>query len=231
MILFVKIITRKSTETYSGSSEWGCYDQLRQHIKKQRHYFANKGLSCQTYGFSSSHVWMESWTIKRAEHQRIDAFELWCWRRLLSSLDSKKIKPVNLKGNQSLIFIVRTDTEAEATILCPPDGKSWLTGKDPDAGKDWRWEEKGITEDEMVGWHHWLKGHEFEQALGGGEWQGTPAFCSPQVHKESDTAEWLNNHNPSRLVVMRVFSYAFLYILAMFSYLEIAMYLGSRDSI
>ena len=148
-----------------------------------------------------------------------------------SPLESKEIQPVHPKGNQSWIFIVRTNTEAEAPMLCLPDGKSWLIGKDPDAGKDWRREEKGMTEDEMVGWHHWLKGHEFEQALGGGEWQGTPAFCSPQVHKESDTTEWLNNHNPSRLAVMRVFSYAFLYILAMFSYFEIAIYLGSRDSI
>ena len=87
------------------------------------------------------------------------------WRRLLRVLDSKEIKPVNPKGNQSWIFIGRTDAEAEAPILCPPDGNTWLIGKDPDAGKDWGWEEKGMTEDEMVAWHHWLDGHEFEQAL------------------------------------------------------------------
>ena len=101
----------------------------------------------------------ESWAIKKAEHWRIDAFELWCWRKLL---DWKEIQPVHPKGNQSWIFIGRTDAEAEIPILWPPDVKNWLIGKDPDAGKDWRWEEKGTTEDEMVGWHHWLNGHEFE---------------------------------------------------------------------
>ena len=183
-------------------------------------------------GFSSGHVWIwelvykESWALKN-----------WCfWTVVLekileSPLDCKEIKPVNLKGNQSWIFIVRTDTEAEPPILWLPDGKSWLTGKDHDAGKDWRQEEKRITEDDMVGWHHQLKGHEFKQALRDGEWQGTLAFCSPQVRKESEATELLNNHNPSRLVVLRILSYAFLYTLAVFSYLKIATYLGSRDSI
>ena len=101
----------------------------------------------------------ESWTIKKAERQRIDAFELWCWRRLL---DCKEIQPVYPKGNQSWIFIGRTDAEAETPILWPPDVKNWLIGKDTDAGQDWRQEEKGITEDEVVGWHHQLDGHEFE---------------------------------------------------------------------
>ena len=100
----------------------------------------------------------ESWTIKKAEHQRTDAFELWCWRRLESPLDSKEIKPVNPKGKQHWILIGRTDTEAEAPILWPPDVKSRFTGKYPDARKDWRQEEKGTTEDEMVGWHHYLNG-------------------------------------------------------------------------
>ena len=109
----------------------------------------------------------ESCAIKKAEHRRIDAFELWCWRRLESPLDCKEIQPVNPKGSQSWIFIGRTD--AEVPILWPPDAKKWLTGKDPDAGKYWRQEEKGMTEDEMVGWHHWLDGHEFEQALGVGD--------------------------------------------------------------
>ena len=104
----------------------------------------------------------ESSTVKKAEHQRTDAFELWCWIRLLSPLDRKEIKPVNPKGNQSWIFIGRTDVEAETPILWPPDVKNWLTGKDPDAGKDWRWKEKGMAEDKMVGWHHQLEEHEFQ---------------------------------------------------------------------
>ena len=104
----------------------------------------------------------ESWTMRKAEHQRIDAFELWCWRTLESPLDSKEIQPVHPKGNQSWIFIGGTDAEAETPILWSPDVKNWLIWKDPDAGKDWRQEEKGTTEDEMVGWHHWLNGHEFE---------------------------------------------------------------------
>ena len=95
----------------------------------------------------------ESWTIKKAEHQKIDAFELWCWRRLKSPLDCKEIQSVNPKGNQPWIFIGRTDAEAENPILWPPDVNNWFTGKDPDAGKDWR-QEKGMTEDEMVRWHH-----------------------------------------------------------------------------
>ena len=104
----------------------------------------------------------ESWTIKKAECWRTDAFELWCWRRLLRvPWTIKEIKPINSKGNQSWIFIGRTDAEAEIPILGPPDAKNWLTGKDPDAGKDWMQEEE-TTEDEMVGWHHWCNGHEFE---------------------------------------------------------------------
>ena len=105
----------------------------------------------------------ESWSLKETEHRRIDAFELWCWRRLLRvPLGCKEIQSVNPKGNQSWIFIGGTDAEAEAPILGPPDEKSWLVRKDPDAGKDWRQEEKETTEDEMVGWHHRLNGHEFE---------------------------------------------------------------------
>ena len=121
------------------------------HIKKQRHPFANKGPSSQSYGFSSSHVQM--WELNhKNEHQRIDAFELWCWRRLLRVpfLDSKEIKPVNPKGNQSWIVIGRADAEAEAPVLWPPDTKSKLIGKDPDAGKDWKQKEKRAAEDEMV---------------------------------------------------------------------------------
>ena len=130
----------------------------------------------------------ERWTIKKAEWQRIDAFELWCWR-IGSHLDSKEIKPFNPKGNQSWIFIGRTGAEAEALILWPPNVKNWLIGKDPDAGKDWRQDEKGTTENKLVGWHHWLKIHEFEQALGAGDGQGSLVCCSPWGSKESDMTE------------------------------------------
>ena len=108
----------------------------------------------------------ENWTTKKAEHGRTDAFELWCWRRLLRVLDCKEIQPVHPKGNQSWIFIGKTDDEAETPILWPPDAMSWLIGKDPDDGKDWRQEEKWATEDGMVGWHHRLDGQEFEQIPG-----------------------------------------------------------------
>ena len=127
----------------------------RQHIKKQRHYFADKGPSSQSYGFSSSHVWMweleykESWTLKN-----------WCsWiveldKTLESPLGCKEIQPTHPKGNQSWVFIGRTDVEAETPILWPLDAKNWLIGNDPDAGKDWRQEEKGMIENKMIGWHH-----------------------------------------------------------------------------
>ena len=134
----------------------------------------------------------ESWTIKKAKNQRIDVFELWCWRRLLSPLDCKDVKPVNPKGNQSWIFIGRTDAKAEAPILWPPDAKNWLIGKDPHAGKDWRQEEKGMTEDEMVGWHHWFNAHEFEQPPGVCVGQGSLACCSPWGCKKSNMTEQLN---------------------------------------
>ena len=121
----------------------------------------------------------ESWTIKKAEPQRIDAFELWHWRRLLRDfLGQQGDQPVNPKGNQSWIFIGKTDTEAETPILWPPNAKIWLIGKDPDARKDLRQKEKGMTEDDMVGWHHRHDGHEFAQALGDGERQGR--MCSSQ---------------------------------------------------
>ena len=133
---------------------------------------------------------------EKAELQRIDAFELWCWRRLLRVLwTARRAKQsVHPKGNHSWIFIRRTDAEAETPILWPPDAKSWLIGKDPDAGKDWRQEEKGMTEDEMVGWHHWFNGHEFEQTPGNGEGQGSLACCSPWGRKELDMTEQLNNN-------------------------------------
>ena len=105
----------------------------------------------------------ESWTIEKVEHWIINAFELWCWKRLESPLDCKEIKPVKPKGDQFWMFIGSTDAETEAPILWSPDAKSQLIGKDLDAGKDWRQKEKGITEDEMIGWHHQLNGLEFEQ--------------------------------------------------------------------
>ena len=154
--------TMKLKDAYSLEEK---YDQPRQHMKKQRHDLTNKGPSSQCYGFSSGHVWMweldwdvrESWVPKN-----------WCfWTVLLektleSPLDCKEIQLVHPKGDESWVFIGRTDVEAEAQILRPPDVNSWLIWKDPDAGKDWGQEEKGMTEDEMVEWHHWLDGHEFE---------------------------------------------------------------------
>ena len=133
----------------------------------------------------------ESWTVKKAERRRIDAFEL-LEKTLESPLDCKEIKPVNLKGNPSWIFIGRTDAEAKTPVLWPPDVKSWLTGKDPDAGKDWRQEEKGTTEDEMAGWHNWLDGHESEWTPGVGDGQGGLACCDSWGRKELDTTERLN---------------------------------------
>ena len=123
----------------------------------------------------------DSWTPKKAECWRTNAFEL--WRRFLSLLGCKMVNPVNPKGNQPWIFIGRTDAEAETPLLWPPDSKYWLIGKDPDAGKDRRQEEKGTAEDEMVGWHHRLNGREFEKVPGDGEGQGSLACCSSWGHK------------------------------------------------
>ena len=137
------------------------HDQSRQHIKKQRHYFANKGPYSQSYGFSSSHAWM--WELDYKESWVPKNWRFWTVvleTTLESPLDCKEIQPVHPKGNQSWIFIGRT--EAESQILWPPNAKNWLIWKDPDAWKDWRWKEKGMTEDEIVGWHHQLNGHEFE---------------------------------------------------------------------
>ena len=123
-----------------------------------------------------------------------------------SPLDCKEIKPVNPKGNQSWIFIGRTDAEAQTPVLYPPDAKNWLIGKDPDAGNDWQREEKGTTEDEMVGWHHWLNGHKFEEGLKDGDGQGRLACCSPWGCKELDTTQRLNwtELNGAFLVVQMV---------------------------
>ena len=157
------------------NADGDCSHEIKRHLLRGRKVMTNldsilesrditnKDPSSQSYGFSSGHVRMweldykESWALKN-----------WCFwavvleKTLESPLDCKEIQPVNPKGNQSWIFIGRTDVEAETAILCPPNAKNWLIWKDPDAGKDWRWEEKGIIKDEMVGWHHRLNGHEFE---------------------------------------------------------------------
>ena len=167
------------------------YDQPRQHIKKQRHYFANKCLSSQSYVFSSSHIWMweldykEGWVPKN-----------WCfWTVVLekileSPLDCKEIKWVDPKGNQSWIFIGRTDAEAETPILWPPHVKNCPIGKDPKAGKDWRQEEKVTTEDEMVGWNNQLDGHEFEYAPGVGDGQGSRAAVHGVAKSHKRLSNW-----------------------------------------
>ena len=166
------------------------FDQPRQHIEKQRHYFANKGLSSQGDGFSSSHVWMcqldykESWAPKN-----------WCfWTAVLektleSPVDYKAIQLVYPKGDQYWVFTGRMDVEAETPILWPPDAKSWLIWKGPDAGKDWGQEEKGMTEDEMVGWYHRLNGHGFGWTPGVGDGQGGLECCCSWGRKESDMTE------------------------------------------
>ena len=159
-------------------------------ILKSRHI---KAMYSQSYGFSSSHVWM--WEL---DHKEGWVPKNWCFwtvvleKTLESPLDCREIKPVNPKGNQPWIFIQSTD--AEALILWPPDVKSQLTGKDPDAGRDWGQEEKGATEDEIFGRHHRLNGHEFEQTAGDGEGQGSLVCCSSRSCKESDMTE---GHNSS----------------------------------
>ena len=163
--------------------------QTRQHIKK--HFFAYRGPSSQSYSFSSSRVWM--WEL---DHKEGWAPKKWCFwtvvleKTLESCLDSKEVQPVYPKGDQSWIFIGRTDAKAEAPILWPPDSKCRHTGKDPDAGKDWRQEEKEMTEDEVVGWYHRVNGRKFEQTSGDGEGQGSLVWCSPCIWKSST---WLSN--------------------------------------
>ena len=153
-------------------------------MTKQRHYFANKGLSSQGYGFSSGHVWM--WKL---DYKETWAPKNWCFwtvvlKTLESPLDCKEIQPVHPKGDQSWVFIERTDVEAETPIFWPPDAKSWPIWKDPDAGKNWG-QEKGMTEDEMVGWHSQLNGHGFGWTLGDGDGQGGLACYGSWGRKES----------------------------------------------
>ena len=169
------------------------YDQPIEHIKKQRHYFAIKGPSSQGYGFSSGHVWMwkldceDSWVPKN-----------WCFwsvvleKTLESPLDFKEIQSVHLKGDQSWVFVGRTDAKGEIPVLRPPHAKSWVIGKDSHAGMDWGQEEKGTTEHEMAGWRHRLSGHEFEWTPGVGDRQGGLACCDSWGRKELDTTERLN---------------------------------------
>ena len=133
----------------------------------------------------------ERWTVKKAERWRIDAFELW-WREVFWTVGEEVIQPVHSKGDQSCVFFRRTDAKAETPILWPPHVKSWLIGKDSDAGRDWGQEEKGTTEDEMAGWHHGLDGSESELTPGDGDGQGGLMCCNSWGHKESDTTEWLN---------------------------------------
>ena len=174
------------------------YDQPRQHIKKQKHYFVNKGPSSQGYGFSSGHIWMwelnykESWAPKNGCFLNV-VLE----KTLESPLNSKEIQPVHPK-DQSWVFI--GDVEAESPILWPPDAKSWLIGKDPDGGKDWGQEEKGMTEDNMVGGHHWHNGHGFGWTLGVGDGQGGLECCGSWGRKELDMTEWLNWNETERLI-------------------------------
>ena len=164
------------------------YDQLvitfNSILKSRDIILSTKGLSSQGYGFSSSHVWM--WEL---DYKESWAPQNWCFwtvvleKTLESPLDCKEIQPVHPKRVQSWVFIGRIDIEAETPILWPPDAKSWLIWKDPDAGKDWG-QEKGRTEDEMVGWHHWLNGHGFGWTSGVGDGQGGLACCSAWGHKE-----------------------------------------------
>ena len=175
------------------------YDQPRQHIKEQRHYFVNKGQSSQNYDFSSGHVWMwelaykESWVLKN-----------WCFwtvvleKTLESPLDCKEIQAVHSKGDQFWICIGRTDAKAETPILWPPDAKNWLIWKDPDAGKDWRQEEKGTTEDEMIGCHHrlWVW-------VNSVSWWWTREAWSAAVHGVAKSQTWLSEWTELKFRTLR----------------------------
>ena len=134
----------------------------------------------------------DSWTVKKAVHRRIDAFEVWCWRRLLKvPWTARRFQPVHSE-DQPWVFFGRNDAKTETPVLWPPHEKSWLIGKDSDAGRDWGQEKKGTTEDEMAGWHHWLDGREFEWTPVVGDGQGGLVCCNSWGHKESDTTDQLN---------------------------------------
>ena len=168
------------------------YDEPRQHIKKQRHYFADKGPSSQSYGFSSGHVWM--WELDCEEGWSLKNWGFWTVvleKTLESPLDCKEIQPVHSKGDQSWVFIGRTDAKAESPVLWPPHTKSWLIGKDSDARRGWGQEEKGTTENEMAGWYHRPDGHEFEWTPRVGCGQGGLACCNPWVTKsQTRLSDW-----------------------------------------
>ena len=173
------------------------YDKPRQHIKKQRDHFTTKSPNSQSFVFFSSHVWM--WELDHKEGWALKSCYFWTVmleKTLESPVDSKEIKPVNPKRNQPWIFIGKTDAEAEFPILWTPDAESWLTVTDSHAGKGWG-QKKGVTGDDVVGWHHRLSGHEFQQTLGDSEGQGSLVRCSPWGHKELYTTQQLNNNNPS----------------------------------
>ena len=164
------------------------YGKPGQHITKQRHHFANKGPYSRSYGFSSSHVWM--WELDSKESPVLKNWFFWIVvleKTLESPLDCNMIKQGSPNGNQPWLFIGRTVAEAVAALLWPPDEKSWLTGKDPDARKDWGQKEKGTIEDEMVRQHHPLNGHKFEQTPGDSGGHRSLACYSPWGHRESDT--------------------------------------------
>ena len=171
-------------------------EKLWQHVEKQRHYFTGKVPSSQSCGFFITHVWTWELVYKESWVPRNCCFWTVVLEKTLESPLRCKIQPVHPKGNQSWIFIGRTDAEAETPILWPLDAKNRLIEKDPDAGKDWKREEKGTTEDELVGWHHRLDGHEFEWTPGVGDGQGSLACCSPWGCKELDTTEGLNWTEP-----------------------------------
>ena len=192
------------------TADGDCSHEIKRHLLLGRKAMTNLDsrdiilltdvLSSQSCGFSSSHVWM--WNL---DHKESWAPKNWCfWNMMLektleSTLDNNEVKPVNAKGNQSWIFIGRTDAESEAPILWPHDVKSQVIWKDPDAGKDWKQEEKGMTEDEMLGWHHWLMDTNLCK-LGAGDGQGGLVCCSLWSQKESDMTERLNNNKPFKSI-------------------------------
>ena len=177
-----------STDTKSIGQNSTHFHDLKKKTHHKMEIFAEMGHLAKAMVFPVVMYRCERWTIKMAKHQRNNAFELWCWKTLLRvPWTAKEIKPVNPKRNQPWISIGRTDAEAEAPILWPPEAKSRLTGKDQDTAKDWGQEEKGVIEDEMVWWHHWLNGHEFEKTQGDSEGQGSLVSCCSWSHKESDT--------------------------------------------
>ena len=176
------------------------YDKPRWHVKKQRHHFADKCPIVKAMVLPV--VMLQMWELDHKEERVLKncCFQAVVLEQTLKSpLDSKEIKPLNHKGNQPWIFIGRTDAEAGVPMLWPPNAKSWLIGKDPNAGKDWGQQKKGATEGEMVGWHHQLNEHEFEQTPRDGDWQGSLACCSPWGHKELYTTEQLNNKTKNKV--------------------------------